>query len=204
LLTVSILVAVVAGCANVQMQRAKVEKFREVELVRVVTPPLEAPSFMQAWDKSGTGGLVQAAIAASEPHVQLSPRNAAIPDFGDLVATKLLTRLPARAEWFPKLDYQGDAVHSAYVVPGKAWLRLEVFNYHLAPPPMRTVTVGVEVSLRDERNQRLWVQRKIFSGLVHGGKKIEMDEAKADPAQLGRELDRAAEWLSTEIASEVR
>lgn len=197
-------VVLLGGCASVSMQRAKVEKIERVELVRVITPPLEAPSFMQAWAKSGTGGWFQAVIAESQPKIQISARDTNIQDFGDVVAIKLQRRLQTTTPWFPPLEYRGDAVPAGYVPSGKAWLRLEVFRYEVAPPPMRTVFVGVEASLRDAQNAPLWTTRKVFSGFVHGGEKVDMDQATSEPSKLRRELERAADWLTSEIANDVR
>ena len=198
------MLALLGGCAGTSMQRAKVEKIERAELVRVITPPLDAPSFMQGWVNSGTAGWLQAAIADSETKVQFSPRDTNIQDFGELVAIKLQQRLQTTAPWFPSMEYRGDAVPASYVPYGKTWLRLEVFRYELAPPPMRTVFVGVEASLRSAQNEPLWTARKVFSGFVHGGEKIDMDQATWEPSQLRRELERAADWITNQIANDAR
>src|SRR5438132_13269294 len=77
-----------AGCANVRPDRASIEKLREVRVVQVATPALEAPTFMQAAVKRGVlGGAVPAAIAESDAKVTLTPPF--IADAGALVARGL-------------------------------------------------------------------------------------------------------------------
>jgi hypothetical protein len=80
-----------------------------------------------------------------------------------------------------------------------------VERYEVAPAPLRTVFATVEVSLRDAANQPLWVQRKTFSGVVHGGDKIDVDKlAAGDASQLGKEIERAADWLVNELVASIK
>ena len=84
-------------------------------------------------------------------------------------------------------------------------LQVAVTRYEVAPAPLRTVFASMEVSLRDAANQTLWSQRKTFSGVTHGGEKIDIDRlAKGDTSQLKVEVERAARWLVNEIAGSIQ
>jgi hypothetical protein len=84
------------------------------------------------------------------------------------------------------------------------WLRVEVERFEVAPVPFRTVFAVVDVSLRSRGNEPIWVERKVFSGVIHGGEKIDVERIPGDLTQLRREVDRAAQWLVNEIAATVR
>ena len=96
-------------------------------------------------------------------------------------------------------------VPANYVYPAAEWLRIEVVEYYIAPAPVKTLHVGVRVSLRraGDRGEPYWAKFKIYSGLVHGGEKIDTDNLPADPAQLNREIERASEWIARTIVAEI-
>lgn len=194
----------IAGCATVALDRSKVEPLKTVEFVRVETPPLHVLTFMQALVNSPAvgAGLIPAAIAESQGNTLISPP--AIPDLGVLVSDGLRSRLPRQAAWWPRMMEGPGTVPKAYVHPKGHWLRVEVEKLEIAPPPFRTVFAVVDISLRTQSNQAVWVERKAFSGVVHGGEKIEVDRIPGDLTQLRREIERAAQWLVNEIAGSVR
>lgn len=127
-----------------------------------------------------------------------------IRDFGADFTQKLLRRLPQAASWWPPMVVQSGVVPANYVHGGGDWLRIEVTQFEIAPPPLRTIYAGVHVSLRRPGGQEVWAARKIFSGVVHGGEKITEEKLVAGTSQLQRELDRASDWLVTEVAAQVR
>lgn len=204
-IVLSLLVTALSGCANVRVDRSSVEKMPEIQLVQVVTPALEVPTFMQAALKSGAlGGIIVAAIVQGEEKSTLSTPQ--ISDIGALVTEDLKQRLSERASWWPRMTKHERVVPGNYVYPGGDWLRVEVFRYEIAPTPLKTLYVGVQVSLWRSHNQGdpLWIKRIVFSGIVHGGEKIIADNLPNDPSQLNREIERAADWLAKEIAADVQ
>lgn len=200
----SLLTLSLSGCVTVPLDRAKVEKIPNVEFVRVQTPPVHAITFMQAWaNSSAGGGLLVGAIAASEDKTVFGPP--AIPDIGALLIDGLRARLPQQAPWWPKMNVRAEPVPPEYAPSTGDWTRLRIEAFQLAPPPMRTVYVVVDVSMRNAQNEPHWVERKVFSGFVHGGEKIDVDKlAAGDFSQLRREVERAADWLVNEIVASVR
>jgi hypothetical protein len=204
LILASLLIAAMPGCANVPLQRASVEKLPGLRLVQVVTPALEAPTFMQAALRSGTlAGAIPALIVQGEGKTTLTPP--LILDFGALVTENLKRKLPQQGAWWPPMTPHEGAVPGNYVYPGGAWLRVEVKRYEIAAGFGRLL-INVSVSLLNSQNrgESLWEKQKAFSGLVHGGEKIAVDKLPDDPLQLNRELERAAEWIANELAAEIR
>ena len=195
--------AALAGCAAVPLERDKVAKISSVDTLRVEAPPIQVMTVMQAFVKSPYGGgLLPGLIADAEGKALVSPP--AIPDLGLLVAQGLRVRLAEVSGW-PKMSEPAAPVKADYVHKSRESLRVSVERYEVAPAPLRTVYATVEVSLRDTANQPLWVQRKTFSGVVHGGEKIDLDKLTAgDPSQLGREVQRAADWLVAELAASLK
>jgi hypothetical protein len=204
--TITVVLAVgLTGCATVALDRSKVEPLKSVDLVRVTTPPLQVLTFTQAMVNSPAvgAGLIPAAIAEAEGNTLVSPP--AIPDLGVLVSDGLRAKLPGQAPWWPKMiEGQGGAVAKAYKHSGGPWLRVEVEKFEVAPPPFRTVYAIVDVSLRTPANEPIWVERKAFSGAVHGGEKIDVNRIPGDLTQLRREVERAAQWLVDEVVAKVR
>ena len=199
-----LLAAVLSGCANVPLERASVAKLKDIRLVQVVTPALEAPTFMQSALKRGAlGGAIPALIVQSEAKNTLSPPQ--ILDFGALVTEKLKRRLPAQISGWPAMTSHGGAVPANFVYANGAWLRVEVKQYEIATGFGRLL-ISVNVSLWNAQNrgEPLWVKFKTFSGLVHGGEKIDMEKLPGDASQLNRELERAADWIAKEITADVR
>ena len=192
------------GCAGVPLERDKVAKISAIDTVRVEAPPIQVMTVMQAFVKSPYGGgLLPGMIANAEGRALISPP--AIPDLALLVAQGLRVRLPQEAAWWPKMSEPTAPVKAGYVHDSREWLRVSLEQYEVAPAPLRTVFATVEVSLRDAANQPLWVQRKTFSGVVHGGEKIDLDKlATGDASQLGKEVERAAQWLVTELAGSIK
>ena len=114
LFAVCVLASALSGCANVRLERASVEKLQGIHLVQVVTPALEAPTFMQAALKSGAlGGAIPAAIVQGEAKSTLSAP--LIRDFGALVAERLKHMLPERVSWWPPMTSHDGAVPGNYV-----------------------------------------------------------------------------------------
>ena len=169
--TLAISAMALAGCATVALDRSKVEPLKTVNLVRVTTPPLQVLTFTQAMVNSPAvgAGLIPAAIAEAEGNTLVSPP--AIPDLGLLVSNGLRAKLPEQAPWWPKMIEGQGVVPKAYVHAGGPWIRVEVEKFEVAPPPMRTVFAVVDVSLRTQANESIWVERKAFSGVVHGGRR---------------------------------
>lgn len=199
-----LLASVLSGCANTPLQRASVEKLKNIHVVQVVTPALEAPTFLQAAFKTGAvGGLVPALMVQEEAKNTLTP--SAIPDFGALVTEKLKRRLQEQVSWWPPMTSHEGAVPGNFVYQSGDWLRVDVYKYEVAAGGGR-LFIGVNASLRNaqDRGEPLWVKQKLFSGLVHGGEKIIMENLPNDPSQLNRELERAAEWLAAELAADIR
>ena len=192
------------GCATVALERSKVEPLKTVDFVQVETPPLQVLTFMQALVNSPSvgAGLIPAAIAESQDKTLFSAP--AIPDFGALIGEGLRARLPQQASWWPTMVQGQGVVPKSYVHASGNWLRVEVERLEVAPPPLRTVFAIVDVSLRTRANEPIWVEHKAYSGIVHGGEKIDVDRLPGDLTQLRREVERAAQWLVNEIASEVR
>lgn len=192
------------GCATVALERSKVEPLKTVDFVRVETPPLRVLTFMQAMVNSPAvgAGLIPAAIADSQGNSLVSPP--AIPDLGSLISDGLRTRLPRQAPWWPKMVEGQGAVPKSYVHTSANWLRVEVERFEVAPAPLRTIYAVVDVSLRTPGNEPIWVERKVFSGVVHDGEKIDVERIARDPTQLRREVNRAARWLVNEIVDTVR
>lgn len=158
---------------------------------------------MQAWAKSpqaGPGWLV-VATADAQGKVVFSPP--AIPDLAAGVANGLRKRLPIQAAWWPRMNEQAVAVPATYAPSTGSWLRVDVEKFQIAPAPLRTVFAVVNVSLRDASNQPIWVERKAFSGVVHGGEKIDVDKLPGDLSQLRREIERASDWIVTEVVSTI-
>ncbi len=191
-----------AGCASIALERAKVEPLKSVELVRVQTPPLQLTTFMQAWANSPQSGWLIQGIASEQPRAMLAPP--AIPDMGAAITAGLKAQLPKQVAWWPQITDNGAVVPQEYVHQGGPWLRVEVMKLELAPPPLRTVFAVVDVSLRSPKNEPIWVERKAFSGVVHGGEKIDVDKLPDDLSQVQREVDRAVQWLIREIAATVK
>lgn len=202
--TAVVLAISLAGCATVALDRSKMEPLKAVDLVRVTTPPLRVLTFTQALVNSPAvgAGLIPAAIAESEGNTLVSPP--AIPDLGSLVSNGLRTKLPEQAPWWPKMTEGQGAVPKTYVHPSGHWIRVEVEKFEVAPPPLRTVFAVVDVSLRTQANEPIWVERKAFSGVAHGGEKIDVDRIPGDLTQLRREVERAADWLVNEIVAKAR
>jgi hypothetical protein len=201
--TVTAIVAL-AGCAGVPLERDKVAKISSIDTVRVEAPPVQVMTVMQAFVKSPYGdGLLPGLIADAEGRALVSPP--AIPDLGLLVAQGLRVRLAQEATWWPKMSEPTAPVKPDYVHKSREFMRVSVERYEVAPAPLRTVFATVEVSLRDTANQPLWVQRKTFSGVVHGGEKIDVDKlAAGDTSQLGKEIERAADWLVSQLAGSIK
>lgn len=60
-------VLLASGCANVPIDRTKVQKMPPVDVVRVVTPSMPAMTLMQAYVKNTVApGLLPAGIAESQ------------------------------------------------------------------------------------------------------------------------------------------
>jgi len=199
------LVALLGGCANVRVDRAAVEKIQKIEMVQVITPALEIPTFLQAAVKSGTlGGVLPAVMAESQgKDTRVAP---AIHDVGALLAEKLRASIPQKVSWWPTMTLRQGAVPGNYAHPSGEWLKVKVERYEIAPAPMKTLFVEVEVSLRraQDRPDPLWVRRLAYSGVVHGGQKIDTDKLPATLPLLNREIERSAEWLAREIASSIQ
>lgn len=196
--------AALAGCAGVPLERDKLAKISSIDTVRVEAPPIQVMTVMQAYVKSPSGGgLIPGLIADAEGRALVSPP--AIPDLGLLVAQGLRARLSEASGW-PKISEPAAPVKADYVHKSRESLRVSVVErYEVAPAPLRTVFATVEVSLRDTANQPLWVQRKTFSGVVHGGDKIDVDKlAAGDASQLGKEIERAADWLVNELVASIK
>lgn len=198
------LVLILHGCGNVPLQRSNVEKLEKIAVVRVVTPAMYAPSFMQAAVRSGTVlGAIPGLIVSNEQKFTFMPP--LIQDFGILLTDGLQRRLVQQAPWWPKMTTLENPVPANYVYPDSYWLRVEVLQSELAPPPMRTVFITARVSLHRPYGQNgpLWSKLKTFSGFVHGGEKIDMDKLPNDPAQLRQEIQRAADWLVEEMVADI-
>jgi hypothetical protein len=192
-----------SGCANIPIDRTKVQKMPPVDLVRVATPPMPVMTLMQAYVKNTVApGLLPAGIAESQNQTLFSAP--AIQDIGLLLTDGLRKRIPQAAPWWPPMTPLLQPVAGDYVHAGKPWLRVEVTRLEIAPVPLRTLFAVVNVSLRDAGNQPMWVFNKAFSGVVHGGEKIDMAKLPGDLSQLRREIDRAVDWLVAEIAADIK
>ena len=197
-------IALVLAACSVPLQRQSLEKIGEIRVVQVTTRALEAPTFMQAAVSRGVlGGALPTAVAQSNATVTLTPP--LIPDAGALVTRKLKRELATLA-WWPRMTDNASPVPANYVHASSEWLRVEVFEYYIAPSPANTLHLGVRVSLRPagDRGDPLWVKLKIYSGLVHGGEKLDADQLSADPAQINREIERATEWVAKQIVADMR
>jgi hypothetical protein len=202
-LLIFLLALALTGCANSPLQRSSVEKLQSIEIITVATPAMEAPSFLQAGVKSGQLSLIPALIVEGEKKITLSPP--VIQDFGMLVTEKMQRRL-AQIPWWPKMTTHQDSVPENFVNPSGYWLRVAIGKYEIAPSPLKTVFAVARVSLERPymQGEPLWVKQKAFSGIVHGGEKIDMDKLPDDSSQLRREIERAADWLAREIVADIQ
>lgn len=193
-----------SGCGSVALKREPVAQLEGVEIVHVVTPPLESLTFMQAAVKSGTlGGVIPAVIAQAERQSTLA--SPGISDLGGLIAEKLQKRIPEKAPWWPPMTRREAPVPADYISSQTAWLRIEIWRYELAPT-FKRILAFVKVSLRQpgDKGGELWATSSGYSGLVHGGEKVIEANLPQDPSQLNREIDRAADWIVTDILASLR
>lgn len=193
--------AFLGSCATVPMQRAEVEKLHAVDVVRVATPPLYINTFLRALAAQNPSLLTGAAAASDTTPVAYKPP--AIPDFGDMVTRQLLAELGRQVPWWPSTNYVVEPVSASYVHGAGPWMRVEVFSYEVAPGFGRLL-IGVEVSMRRATGEPLWVARHVFSGIVHGGEKIEIERLPNDTSQLEAELRRAATWIVAATVEEIQ
>jgi hypothetical protein len=191
----------VVGCAN--LDRTKVEKLDHISLIRVETPPLHILTAMQAYARSPQGGgLIPGLIAESQERTVVSAQ--VIPDIGVMVAESLRDQLPRRAAWWPRMTLREEPVKSEYANSDGAWLRLNVTDIHIAPWPIRTLRVHMQVSLRSARNEPMWVYETGYSSDPRGVGQIDLERlAAGDFTQLQREITNAARSIVDNIASQV-
>ncbi len=197
------LVFSLVGCASSPLQRSSVERLQSVEIVTVSTPAIEAPSLMQAGVSSGQLGLIPALIVEDQQKFTYSPP--LIQDLGALLTDRLQQSL-AQICWWPKMTVHQDSVPANYVYPSGHWLRVAIGKYQIAPSPFRTVFAVARVSLERPymQGEPLWIKQIAFSGIVHGGERIDVDRLPDDPSLLRREIERAADWLAREIVADIQ
>ncbi len=185
--------------------RDKVAEIQSLDVLRVEAPPIQVMNALQAYAKSPLGGgAIPVLIAEGQDKTVARPP--AIPDLGELVAEGLWVRLGQEVSWWPKMSESVTLVEADHVHASGASLWVAIVDrYEIAPRPFRTVFATAEVSLRDAANQPLWTERMTFSGVVHDGEKIDVDQLAAGDATLLRaELERAAGWLVTELLAEIQ
>jgi hypothetical protein len=187
-----------AGCTTRPLHRGEIQNLQGTRLVRVVTPALEVPTFMQAAvSQNVLGGALPYALATSAPKLTLRPPE--IIDVTGAFVQAFTRQLPSKAPWWPAAADLGEAVPANYVHRGGPWIRVEITQYRIAPAPLKTLHMVVHFSLRTagamDDTHPYWSKVVAYSGAVHGGEKI----ADNDLEQINRELRRGAQWLADQV-----
>lgn len=192
---------VISACGTAPLKRSAVESLKEVTLVRTATPELAVPTFLQEAVRAGAlGGFVPTAIADGQEKKVFGHEDNSVPDFGHLLATKLQEKIRVKAPWFPKVKYQTNPVAESEKLTQLAWLRIHVSEYKISSG-FGTVFIQTTTQLQSADGQILWSYHDIYSGVAHGGEKIDLEKAKIDKSQLNREINRAADFMSERIAA---
>lgn len=170
--------------------------------MNVSTPALEVPTFLEVAAQRLSRGR-PGTLTSSGARSTLAPP--AIPDLGVSIGEKLTRRLAQQVRWWPGTIPLESPVPANYVHTPGPWLRVQVTHFEIAPPPLKTLFVMADVSLRRPGDQGApyFTRKKVYSGVIHGGGKLDEERLAVDGSLLAREMDRAAAWLADELVKDL-
>lgn len=193
----------ISGCSHVPLERSSLQNTKSIHLVQVISPVLETPTFMQQAEKSGAlTGLLPALIVESQKKTTISSQS--IPDIGNLITTKLKSKLGEQVPWWPAMSIHDSPVPTNYVYQDGIWLRIEVKSFIITSLTDSLVTVLSATLLNPQsEGPALWHRDLNYVSTRDGGEKIVRDKIADDPTQLIQQINLAAENIANRLVKDI-
>lgn len=188
------------GCSTmVAVEPSKIQKLSNVQIVRVVTPPLTKNTWSKSLFKAYPGLMEYVIYQNSDKPIGLSSPD--IPDFGLILAKEIQSRFTEK-NWWPSMTLMNKPVNSINELSSGNFLTIEFEDMGISGGGQFFTTVRIK--LRDEKNLLIWDKRSSYNGVYSSvGDSIETRLLKGQPL-VEEEFQHAASYIVKDLIESVQ